>query len=77
MKNTVGSIGTIAESVLSEVKQRALTKLAEHKIVKEASERPVGLTPLTQTLLKLAGELRTAANDVTIGDLEQFIAEVK
>jgi len=67
------SIGNLAEEVLQEVKSDKLVKIAQYKMLKEA--KPVMRTQIGKTLMKLATDLRTAPDDVTVGDLERFLAE--
>ncbi len=67
------SIGNLAEEVLQEVKSDKLVKIAQYKMLKEA--KPVMRTQIGRTLMKLATDLRNAPDDVTVGDLERFIAE--
>lgn len=68
-----GSVGEIAEKVLAEVRSAKLTKLAEHQMVKEASEKFQAKTPIGQELMKFAEELKTQQVEVTEEDLEKFI----
>lgn len=70
-----GSIGKIAEQILAEVKQGALTKIAQHDVVKEASQRPHRRTAVGQQLAKLAEDLRAASADVTVEDVRNFLEE--
>ena len=69
-----GTIGTLAEQVLQEVKQGSLIKLAEYRMVKEALERPTARHPFARALLKLAEVLRRKNADVSIEDLQEFMA---
>jgi len=71
-----GSIGNIAEQILAEVKQEALTKIAQRDFVKVASQRPHRGTVIGQQLAKLAEELRASEKDVTVADVQNFLAEV-
>lgn len=68
-----GSVGEIAEKVLAEVRSAKLTKLAEHQMVKEASEKPRMQTPVGQALLKLAEDIKAQRIEVTDEDLEKFV----
>ena len=68
-----GSIGDLAEQVLREVKSDKLVKLAQYKVLKEAQEKPKMRTKVGQALMKLAEELRNEPEDITIGDLEDFL----
>jgi hypothetical protein len=68
-----GSVGEIAERVLAEVRSAKLTKLAEHQMVKEASEKPRARTPIGQALLKFAEEVRAQRIEVSEEDLEKFV----
>ncbi len=69
-----GTIGTLAEQVLHEVKQGSLVKLAEYRMVKEALDRPAAQHPFAKALLKLAEVLRRKNADVSIDDLQEFMA---
>lgn len=68
-----GSIGNLAEEVLQEVKSDKLVKIAQHKILQEA--KPTMHTSIGRTLMKLAVDIRNAPEDVTVGELENFISE--
>jgi len=68
-----GSIGKLAEQVLEEVKKGSLVKLAEYRLVKEAMEKPTGQHPFARALLKLAETLRRKNEDVSVGDLKEFM----
>jgi hypothetical protein len=71
-----GSIGQIAEQIVNEVRQNALIKVAQHEVVKEASKRPNPKTDIGKLLYKAAAELRREGNDVTVADVQNFLAEV-
>jgi len=68
-----GSIGTLADEVLQEVRSAKLTKLAEHQMIKEACEHPPLKSPLAQQLVKVAAELREQRDEITVADLQQFV----
>jgi hypothetical protein len=68
------SIGNLAEQVLNEVKSDKLVKLAQYKVLKEAQVKPRMRTEVGQALMKLAEELRNAPEDITMGDLEDFLS---
>jgi len=70
-------IGDIAEQVLDEVRSAGLTKIAEHQIVRAESAKPRARTELGTALLKVAEELRSADNDITVGDLTGFLNGVR
>lgn len=70
-----GSIGTLAEQVLDQVRQGSLVKLAEYRLVKEASEKPTGQHPFARALLKLAEVLRRKNEDVSVGELREFLVK--
>lgn len=71
-----GSIGQLAEKIVDEVKQNALTKIAQYEVVKEASKRPNPQTEIGKRLLKLAVDLREISEDVTVKDVQNFLKEV-
>lgn len=70
----IGSIGKLAEEVLQEVKSGKLVKLAQHKILEEAE--PVMHTKIGKTMMELASDIRNKSDGITVGDLENFVAEV-
>ena len=72
----VGSIGEIAEQGLAEVRSSKLTKLAQHKILKEAQAAPAVRTEVGKLLMKLSEDMRSGSTDVTTGDLETFLSGV-
>lgn len=72
-----GSIGKLAEDVLSKVKSDKLTKLAQHKLVREISAHPAAKTKVGQALKKLAAILRSKSDDVTVAEVEGFLKEVE
>lgn len=69
------SIGKLSEQVLQEVKKGSLVKLAEYRLVKEATQKPSAQHPFAQALLKLAEVLRRKNEDVSVGDLKEFLAK--
>lgn len=69
----IGSIGTLTEEILQEVRSAKLTKLAEHQMIKEACEKRPPRTELGKQLLKLASELRSMGDEVTVDDLQKFV----
>lgn len=71
-----GSIGEIAEQVLDEVRSSKLTKLAQHKVLKEAGSKPIIRTEVGKLLLKLAEEVRHGSTDITAEDLDAFLSGV-
>jgi proline dehydrogenase len=68
-----GSIGTLTEEILHEVRSAKLTKLAEHQMIKEACEKRPPTTELGKQLLKLATELRAMGDEITVDDLQKFV----
>lgn len=71
-----GSIGRLAEEVLNEVRAQSTVKLAEQQILKHASESPPAKTDVGQLLQKVARNLRSKSDDLTLGDVEDFFEEV-
>lgn len=71
-----GSIGTLAEEVLSEVKSNQLLKFAEVNILKTASEHPPAQTEIGQLLQKVASALRSKSDELTVGDVESFLGSI-
>lgn len=71
-----GSIGTLAEEVLNEVKKTNLVKLAEYRILKNASERQPAKTEMGRLLQKVASLLRSKSDDVTVDDVASFVKEL-
>jgi hypothetical protein len=71
-----GSIGKLAEEIVEGVKQNALLKIAQHEVVKEASQRPNPKTEVGKLLLKVAQDLRSKSEDVTVSDVQDFLNEV-
>lgn len=71
-----GSIGTLAEEIVESVKQNALIKIAQHEVVKEASQNSVPKTEIGKLLLKVASDLRRESEDVTVADVKSFLDEV-
>jgi len=70
-----GKIGQMAEQIVEEVRQNALTKIAQHEVVKEASKRPNPKTDIGKLLYKAAAELRQDIGDVTVSDVKKFLSE--
>jgi len=68
-----GSIGTLSEEVLQEVKSAKLTKLAQHQLVKEAAMKPTIQTNIGKALIKLADDLRSNSGGITVKDVEDFL----
>jgi proline dehydrogenase len=68
-----GSIGLLAEEILDEVKNAKLTKLAEHQMIREACEHRPPQTELGKQLVKLAADLRTQSDEVSVDDLQRFV----
>jgi hypothetical protein len=76
---TKGSIGTLAEQIVNEVKSESLTKLAQTEFVKVAEKAPNPKTAVGQLLHKIAADLRASSGSddaVTIGDVKEFLREV-
>ncbi len=71
-----GSIGKLAEDVVNEVKNLKLEKLAEHKKEAAAASRPKLETQIGAALQKLAEDLHSKSNDVTVSDVTDFVNEV-
>jgi len=71
-----GSIGEIAEQVLAEVRSSKLTKLAQHRILKEAQAMPVVRTEVGKLLMKLSEDVKSCSTDITTDDLETFLSGV-
>lgn len=69
----IGSIGTLTEEILQEVRSAKLTKLAEHQMIKEACESKPPRTELGRQLLKLAEELRSTGDEISVDDLQKFV----
>lgn len=72
-----GSIGKIAEELLSDVKSNKLIKLAQQTIIKEATVRPAPTTDVGKLLHKLAEEVRSGRVEVSIADVKQFVEGLK
>lgn len=72
-----GSIGQIAEAILSEVKTNKLIKLAQQTIIKEAAARPAPTTDIGKMLYKLAAEVRNGNTEISIADVKQFVKELE
>jgi hypothetical protein len=72
-----GSIGKLAEDVLAEVRDGALTKLAEHAILESAEERAQHTTELGRSLSKMATILRSKSGGLTVEDLQTFLARLR
>jgi len=77
MNNSIGSIGQIAEAVLADVRESKLIKLAQQQFVKEAAEHPEPRTEVAKSLHKLAEELRTEKDDVSVDEVLSFLSEVR
>ncbi len=71
------SIGQIAASILDEVKANKLIKLAQHTIIKEATQRPMPTTDVGKLLHKLAEEVRSGHTEVSVADVKQFVEGLK
>jgi hypothetical protein len=71
-----GSIGSLAQEVLNEVRKDNLMKVAEHQILKTASSRTPATTEIGQLLQKVANRLRSKSDEVTVGDVENFLREL-
>ena len=71
-----GTIGKLAEQIVEDVKQNALTKIAQHEVVREASRNPAPKTEIGKLLHKVAQDLRSKSDDVTVGDVQNFLDEV-
>ena len=74
---TNGSIGNLAEEILNEVKKENLVKLAEYRIFKNAAEHAPAETEIGQLLQKVASLLRSHSDNVTVGDVESFLGELR
>lgn len=71
-----GAIGKLAEEIVESVKQNALLKIAQHKVVKEASQKPHLKTEVGRLLHKMAQDLRSKSADVTVAEVQEFLDEV-
>lgn len=73
---SAGSIGALAQEVLDEVRKTNLVKVAERQILKTASSKTPAKTEIGQLLQKVASRLRSKSDEVTVGDVEDFVREV-
>jgi hypothetical protein len=71
-----GSIGKLAEEVVQEVKNLKLEKLAEFKKTAADASHPKLETEIGAALQKLAADLRSKSNVVTVSDVVNFVNEV-
>lgn len=71
-----GSIGKLAEEIVEGVKQNALLKIAQHEVIKTASAQPHFRTEAGKLLRKVAQDLRSKSEDVTVADVKAFLKEV-
>jgi len=68
-----GSIGVIAEQLLKEVRDGALTKVAEVEMLKTAEAKGVTRTKVGKALKKLAVALHSKSSGVSMGELREFL----
>jgi len=68
-----GSIGVIAEQLLEEVRNGALTKIAEVEMLKTAEAKGVTRTEVGSALKKLAVALRSKNSHISMDELRTFL----